>query len=127
MAGLIMEIVIMVLMIVSRWLIYNKAGKPGWAAIIPIYTTFVLVSVSQKGWGWALGMILAYVILIIPIVGWFIWIIFMIVARIIVLHGISKSFGKGGGFTAGLFFLPFIFFPILAFGDAKWTAVEVKA
>jgi len=33
---------------------------------------------------------------------------------------LSKSFGKTEGFTAGLVLLPFIFFPILAFGDARY-------
>ena len=33
---------------------------------------------------------------------------------------ISKSFGKDEGFTAGLVFLGFIFFPILGFGPAKY-------
>ena len=43
-----------------------------------------------------------------------------IVFVIMMLHGISTKFGKGGGFTVGLFFLSFIFLPILAFGDSKY-------
>jgi len=33
---------------------------------------------------------------------------------------LSKSFGKDVGFTIGLILLPVIFYPILAFGDAKY-------
>jgi len=33
---------------------------------------------------------------------------------------LAKSFGKGGGFTAGLILLPFIFLPILGFGSATY-------
>jgi hypothetical protein len=33
---------------------------------------------------------------------------------------ISKSFGKNEGFTLGLIFLSFIFWPILAFGSARY-------
>lgn len=43
------------------------------------------------------------------------------VILIIVLNELSKSFGKGSGFTVGLIFLSFIFIPILAFGSAQYT------
>jgi hypothetical protein len=32
----------------------------------------------------------------------------------------AKSFGKGLGFGLGLVFLPIIFFPALAWGDAEY-------
>lgn len=37
-----------------------------------------------------------------------------------IYQGVSQVFNKGIGFTFGLFFLPFIFFPILAFGDSVY-------
>ena len=33
---------------------------------------------------------------------------------------LSKSFGQNEGFTVGLILLPIIFYPILAFGSAKY-------
>ena len=33
---------------------------------------------------------------------------------------LSKSFGKDVGFTLGMIFLSFIFYPILGFGDAEY-------
>ena len=36
------------------------------------------------------------------------------------IHGLSKSFGKGAGYTVGLVFLGIIFYPMLAFGDAQY-------
>jgi hypothetical protein len=44
-----------------------------------------------------------------------------LVIYIIILHGLSKSFGKGVGFTVGLFFFRFIFIPILGFGSAVYS------
>jgi len=35
------------------------------------------------------------------------------------IHNLSLKFGKGVGFTIGMILLPFIFIPILGFGDAK--------
>lgn len=44
--------------------------------------------------------------------------------NIIVSIRIANAFGKGAGFAVGLIFLPFIFFPILAFGDAEYQFDE---
>lgn len=40
---------------------------------------------------------------------------------IMVMIDVAKSFGKGGGFAAGLILLGIIFWPILAFGDAQYV------
>jgi hypothetical protein len=109
-AGLIIYLVfvfgLVALMIAARWKIYTKAGKPGWACLIPIYSFIVFCEIAGKPW-WTIFMLL------IPIYG--------IVVAIQVIHGVSKSFGKDGGFTAGLIFLPIIFYPILAFGKATYV------
>ena len=93
-------------MIASMWTIFSKAGKPGWASIVPIYNLIVLLEIVGKPWWWLFLML-------IPIVN--------IVILIIVYHNLSLSFGKGGGFTVGLILLGIIFLPILAFGDAKYV------
>ncbi|MBL7961637.1 signal peptidase I [bacterium] len=98
---------IVVLMIASLWIIFTKAGKPGWACLIPIYNIIVLLEIVGKPWWWLLLML-------IPIVN--------IIVLIIVVHGLSVCFGKGAGFTAGLILLGFVFYPMLAFGDATYTA-----
>jgi len=89
-----------VISIVSYWKIFEKASKPGWAAIIPIYSTIVLLEIIKKPLWWLL-------LLLIPGVN----LIFAIWAT----NLLSKSFGKNEGFTIGLLLLPVIFLPILAF------------
>ena len=90
---------ILILTIVGQWKVFKKAGKPGWASIIPIYNMVVMLEIAKKPVWWVIVMLL------VPIVN--------IVFLIMTYHGISKAFGKGGGFTAGLIFFPFIFWPIL--------------
>ncbi len=91
--------------IVTVWRIFTKAGQPGWAAIIPFYNYYVMLKVvGRPGW-WLL-------LYLIPIVN--------IVILIIVCIDLAKVFGKSGGFAAGIILLPFIFLPILAFGDAQY-------
>ena len=103
---IVIYLAIIVLMIASMWTIFSKAGKPGWASIVPIYNLIVLLEIVGKPWWWLLLML-------IPIVN--------IVILIIVWHNLSLSFGKDGGFTVGLILLGIIFLPILAFGDAKYV------
>jgi len=43
-----------------------------------------------------------------------------IVVSVIVFFDLAKVFGKSTGFGIGLILLPFIFIPVLAFGDAKY-------
>lgn len=102
--GLIIYFAIVILMIISVWRIFIKANEPGWACIIPIYNVIVLLRVVDKPWWWLF-------LLMIPLVN--------IVIAIIVMVALAESFDKGGMFAVGLVLLPFVFYPILAFGDAE--------
>ncbi|MEA2043640.1 MAG: DUF5684 domain-containing protein, partial [Bacteroidota bacterium] len=50
--GVIIYLAIIVLMIASLWKIFEKAGKPGWASIIPIYNLIVLLEIVGKPVWW---------------------------------------------------------------------------
>jgi len=102
---LIIGLAVAVLMIVSIWYVFVKAAEPGWAILIPIYNILIMIKIAGKPWWFILLML-------IPIVN--------IVIEIMVLHGISKNFGKDAGFTVGLVLLGFIFFPILGFGKSQY-------
>ncbi len=102
------------LYIVPLWKIFVKAGKPGWACIVPIYNIIVLLEVVRKPLWWI-------VMFIIPIVN--------IVFCILTYLELAKAFGKSAGFGIGILFLPFIFLPILGYGKAEYqwpTVAEVE-
>ena len=104
--GLILIILaVVVFMIAAMWKIFEKAGQPGWAAIVPIYNCYVLLKIVGKPGWWLL-------LFLIPIVNY--------VFIIWTYNMLSKSFGKEEGFTVGLVLLGIVFFPILGFGDAKY-------
>tara|TARA_A100001015_G_scaffold284097_1_gene350116 strand:- start:48 stop:389 length:342 start_codon:yes stop_codon:yes gene_type:complete len=97
--------------IIPAWLIYAKAGKPGWACIVPIYSGLVLLEIVNKPW-WFIFL------LFVPFVG--------VVVSIWLTNLLSKSFGKGVGFTIGLLLLPFIFYPILGYGSSTYKKLVEK-
>ena len=108
---IVIYLAIAVLMIASMWTIFNKAGQPGWACIIPIYNLIVFFRIVGKPWWWLFLWLIPYIQII-----WIIW----------AYNLLAKSFGKNEGFTVGLIFLSFIFLPILAFGDSKYLGPAGK-
>ena len=36
------------------------------------------------------------------------------------IHGFSRVFGKSGWYTVGIVFFPYVFIPMLAFGNARY-------
>lgn len=108
----VLYIGILVLMLAANWRIYSKAGHPGWASLIPVYNIVVLLEIVGKPTWWV-------ILCFIPLVN--------IVVGIIVIINLAKAFGKSGGYAAGLIFLPFIFYPMLGFGQATYTRSSVPS
>lgn len=101
----LISLAICVFMIASIWKVYTKAGKPGWASIVPIYNLVVLLEIAGKPLWW-------FILFFIPLAN--------IVAAIITYIALAERFGKGAGFGIGLALLGPIFFPILGFGSAQY-------
>lgn len=102
---LIIMLAVGILMIASMWVLFTKANEPGWAAIVPIYNIIVLLKIAGKPVWWI-------VLFLIPFVSF--------IAAILIYISFAKSFGKSAGFGIGMILLPFVFFPMLAFSDAKY-------
>ncbi|MDG1146912.1 MAG: CCC motif membrane protein [Crocinitomicaceae bacterium] len=98
---------LIVFSIIANWKIYEKAGKPGWAVLIPVYNTIVLLEIVRKPIWWI-------ALMFIPIAN--------LVVIILIYIELAKVFGKDSGFALGLVFLSPIFIMILGFGDAKYIA-----
>ena len=103
--GTLISLAIAVFVLAGIWKTFAKAGKPGWAILIPIYNAIVLLQVAGRPIWWVL-------LLFIPLVN--------VVVGIVVAIDVAKKFGKGVGFGLGLALLGFIFYPILGFGSAEY-------
>jgi hypothetical protein len=98
-------LLLIILMVVSLWKVYEKAGQAGWKSLIPIYNYVVFLNIIDKPVWWI-------ILLFVPLVS---------VVVLIIMHiELAKRFGKGVLYGLGLCFLPIIFFPLLAFGDATY-------
>ena len=103
---------IIALMIISMWKVYEKANKPGWAAIVPVYNLIIMLEIAKKPTWWV-------AMYFVPFAN----IVFMIMT----MNGVSKNFGKDEGFTVGMVLLGVVFWPILAFGSAQYVDNKVMA
>jgi hypothetical protein len=97
---------VFIICVAGAWKMFAKAGQPGWTALVPIYNLLVLAQVAGKPMWWGL-------LLLIPFVGFVIWIIMAL--------ELARRFGKDVLFVIGLVFLAPIFVCILGFGSATYS------
>ena len=109
-------LVIGLVVVVGMWKTFDKAGQPGWAAIVPFYNLVVMFRIGgQSGW-----FALSYLLNFIPIIGTLAFLGIIIWNHV----NISKRFGQGVGFAIGLVLLAPIFWLILGFGSSKYLAEQ---
>ena len=127
MAGVLATFAIVV---ISLWRIFNKAGRTGIYAFIPLVSPYQWSKIAGQ------GTIFAVVYALIVTFGTssaaseqtseptFASLVGLVsfVMYVMIQFGIARRFGKGGLFAVGLIFLPFVFYPILAFGSASYSA-----
>lgn len=99
----LLSLVVAVLMTVSLWRLFTKAGKPGWAAIVPVYNEIVMLQIAGRPVWWV-------ALMFVPLLG--LWV--AIVAAI----DFIRSYGKSLGFTIFAILVPIIAYPMMAFGKS---------
>ena len=96
---------IVIVVVAGFWKTFEKAGQPGWAAIIPVYNYYIMLKIAGKSGWWLLFFL-------IPIVN--------VVIAFVVFIEIARRFNQSTGFGVGLVLLGFVFWPILGFGEAQY-------
>jgi len=95
----------LLLMMPALWLTFEKARQPGWAWLVPGYNLYALCRMAGRPGWWT-------VLLLVPGLN--------LVALCMLFHAIAKAFGFGPGMTLLMLFLPFVAFPVLGFGRARY-------
>lgn len=98
--------------IIGYWRMFEKAAKPGWAIIIPIYNVIVLLQIAGKPWWWIL-------LLIVPVLN------FIII--IITFLDLAKAFGQGALFAIGMILFAPIFVMIIGLSDMKYVGINAAS
>ncbi|MCD7962981.1 MAG: DUF5684 domain-containing protein [Rikenellaceae bacterium] len=140
--------VVVVILVISNWKLFEKAGEKGWKALIPFYNFYIFIKISGRKeyyfWVILAGMILMpvlnyfnmsqlqasmeygaypanpFMLGLLSLFGLAVAVT-MLVFSISVLLSICDRFGVSRWFTVGLVLLPIIFMPVLAFGDYRYT------
>lgn len=114
--------ILSIVVYIAKWKLFKKAGKKAWESLIPIHSDIIEFELGGIETYW---YFLNYVSLI-PFLGWAIgWI------PIIVLHlwkciNLAKSFGKSTGFGVLMAFIPYIGYPVLAFGSSQYIGPQTN-
>ena len=101
----------MVITLAAQWRMFRKAGKKGWYALIPFVNLAIMCDIIKRD----RSLVFLFLVPIMNLVGW-----------ATVTNGLAKRFNKSPSFSIGLFFLPFIFFPILGFGKTDYEDGEFE-
>lgn len=111
---LVVYLIVIVLMIAAYWSLFSKAGQHGWASLIPIYNTYIMLKIGGKPGWWLL-------LFLIPVVN--------VVIGIMALSAFLKAYGRGGAGSVLLaLFFGIIYFPYLAFSSSvQYTGTGISA
>lgn len=101
--GLLFWFAVAIIVIVGAWKVFEKAGQPGWAILIPFYNAYIMLKVAGRPGWWLL-------LYLIPLVN--------IIIAIVVAIDVAKAFGQSAAFGFFLLFLMCgIGYLILGYGD----------
>lgn len=113
--GLIV-LAIAVFQIVVTWKVFKKAGKQGWEAIVPIYSTWILNEICGLNWWWFLISISGLLVSILRIPGLSqLTSLASLLANVNMAYNLSKKFNKDNGFFIVLALIPVVGYSMLAF------------
>ncbi len=104
-AMLVVALAITIATIAALWQLFVKAGRPGWHSLIPVYDVIVWLNLVGRPWWYVLA-------LVTPVTAVILW--------AILGFGTARSFNRGILFSLGVTFMPFIFLPILGFGNSQY-------
>lgn len=135
--GLVLAVLVLLLLVIGRWLLFRKAGVPGWNSLIPLFST---VREFQICWSAAAGV--GMLLLCAAVGGSFVLAgkipvlaenligivcgITLLVMRVMESVKLSKAFGKGVGVGILLILFYNLGRFILGVSKAKYTRGDVN-
>ena len=126
-----------IVQLIGQWKCFKKAGYGGWEVLIPFYNLYVQYKISGVS-PWFLIISIMYPIIYIlqnimikfnensssTVLALLLMILTLLnlafsigsfVLAIYSSHKFAKAYGQGVGYTLGLIFFPYVFYPIIGF------------
>jgi hypothetical protein len=121
----LIALAVVVVSIIGQWKMFTKAGKLGWAAIIPYYSQWVACRIAGIS-SWWVVLVAACTFLgnVIPFVGWIVSLagaIGAIYMAIVLAVSTARAYGQSDAFAVGYILAGPIFYCITGFGKAKFV------
>lgn len=113
-----------IVVMIAKMAVYKKAGKPSWAAWVPGYNMVLDCEIGGVDPRWVLIYIYGSFASIVPLIGALAYFAAAIYYCILVNVSLAHSFGKSTGFAVGLILVPFVFIPMLGWGQAKYEGAK---
>lgn len=118
-------IAVFIIAVLANWRIFQKAGQPGWACIIPFYGSYVEYKITWgNGWLFLVPIVGGILACCTGVVGMIIGVA-LLVFDALSAYKLSEAFGHKIAFAIGLYFLPLIFNMILAFNKDEYLGVPI--
>lgn len=120
-------IVALLVMTVSFWFIFQKAGRPGWYSLIPLWNIVAMLDVAGRSPWLAVFIVVVSRIftMLMPGLGLESEIIADVTFLLVMIsYGFAEKFKTGLMFSIGTILLPVVFYPILAFGNYEYEEEE---
>lgn len=108
----VIALILTIISLIALAKIFKKANRSGISAFIPIYNIIMLLEITNSPKIYLL-------LFLIPGIN--------IVFNVLVMFSLAEFFRKDKKFAFGLAFLPFIFYPILAFGNSEYIGINLTA
>ena len=119
---LLIAVLLFILNIFMNWVIFKKAGRPAWAAIVPFYSDYIIYEIF---WGNGTLFLLpagCTAMIFLPTIGSFFYVA-LVVIRALTMYKKCEAFGRGLDVAVGLFFLEPIFNILIAFKSGPYRGV----
>ena len=115
---LLILVAVSIFEIIATWKFFQKCGKNGWEAIIPIYNSWIKVEIAGLNWWWFLLLIFSVIVQLSGSDDYKILIsIIPLFANFVCNYNLAKKFHQDTGFAILMTLFSWVIIPIMAFSN----------